>query len=174
MLAGGSRKRGGERGGGEEGAKKAEGRVVKEGEREREIREGFSWVSRAERVPLPSFLLSRRMNSNRSSQRRSHEAPLLLSSERKETFTQIRVNNDKNDEALTRRLVEERLPSRKKMEEREREEGRLCGSDVSFNSIFPPPRRRSRLDKSLGCITVHSHGRQRTRYFARSRKRYYD
>lgn len=92
MLAGGSRKRGGERGGGEEGAKKAEGRVVKEGEREREIREGFSWVSRAERVPLPSFLLSRRMNSNRSSQRRSHEAPLLLSSERKETFTQIRVN----------------------------------------------------------------------------------
>lgn len=42
----------------EEGAKKAEGRV----EREREVREGFSCVSRAERVPLPSSFLS---NSNR-------------------------------------------------------------------------------------------------------------
>lgn len=64
MLAGGSRERSGERRGGR-GAKKAEGRVEKEGEREREIREGFSWVWRAERVPLPSFFLSRRMNSNR-------------------------------------------------------------------------------------------------------------
>lgn len=55
MLAGGSRKLGGARRGGEES--RGKGR-----EREREVREGFSCVSRAERVPLPSSFLS---NSNR-------------------------------------------------------------------------------------------------------------
>lgn len=90
MLAGGSRERSGERRG-ERGGEESRGKG-REGRREREIREGFSWVWRAERVPLPSFFLSRRMNSNRSFQRRSHEAP-LLSMERKETFTQIRDNN---------------------------------------------------------------------------------
>lgn len=57
MLAGGSRKRGGERGGGEEGAKKAEGRVVKEGERERDkgrVFLGFEGRARATTF-LPPF-----------------------------------------------------------------------------------------------------------------------
>lgn len=57
MLAGGSRKRGGERGGGKEGAKKAEGRVVKEGERERDkgrVFLGFEGRARATTF-LPPF-----------------------------------------------------------------------------------------------------------------------
>lgn len=58
MLAGGSRKRGGERGGGEEGAKKAgEGRVVKERERERDkgrVFLGFEGRARATTF-LPPF-----------------------------------------------------------------------------------------------------------------------
>lgn len=65
MLAGGSRERSGERRGGRGGEESREKGREGRREREREIREGFSWVWRAERVPLPSFFLSRRMNSNR-------------------------------------------------------------------------------------------------------------
>lgn len=78
----------------EEGAKKAEGRVEKEGERERD--KGRVFLGLEGRARATTFLLPFETNEfesfDRSFQRRSHEAP-LLSMERKETFTQIRDNN---------------------------------------------------------------------------------
>lgn len=78
----------------EEGAKKAERRVEKEGERERD--KGRVFLGLEGRARATTFLLPFETNEfesfDRSFQRRSHEAP-LLSMERKETFTQIRDNN---------------------------------------------------------------------------------